>query len=101
MTVSEDVEASDIDKKLVKRTEDLKEQFDKAIVKLAHSSSLDLRIFFTMAHGYITGKIGQHVELFAKPNALMRLNDEFATTYLRAINGVPHAHWKRAFERPS
>jgi hypothetical protein len=57
----------------------------------------DLRIFFTFAHGYITKKIGRHVELFANPNALMRLNDSFATTYLNAMNGAPHNDWQRAF----
>jgi len=50
-----------------------------------------------MAHGYITGKIGQNIELFANPNALMRLNDSFATTYLRALNGAAHLDWQRAF----
>jgi hypothetical protein len=85
-----------IDRKLLDRTESLERQFDQAIAKLANSS-LDLRIFFTMAHGYITGKIGQHIELFANPNALMRLNDSFATTYLNAINGAAHHDWQRAF----
>jgi hypothetical protein len=85
-----------IDRKLLDRTESLERQFDLAIAKLANSS-LDLRIFFTMAHGYITGKIGRHIELFANPNALMRLNDSFATTYLHALNGMAHRDWQRAF----
>ena len=87
----------EIDKKLLARTQDLARQFDLAIAKLADSSSIDLRIFFTMAHGYITDRIAQCASLFDSPNALMRLNDSFATEYLRALNGHPHADWSRAF----
>ena len=86
-----------IDQTLLTRTQDLALQFDRAIVRLASATSVDLRIFFTMAHGYITNGIAQCVELFANPNALMRLNDCFATEYLKAINGKPHADWIRAF----
>jgi hypothetical protein len=86
-----------IDRTLLARTEELERKFDLAIAKLANTSALDLRIFFTMAHGYITGRIAQCVELFCNPNALMRLNDYFASEYLRAINGAPHADWNRAF----
>lgn len=84
------------DRTLLDRTKSLERQFDYAIAKLA-DSSLDLRIFFTMAHGYITGKIARHIELFTNPNALMRLNDSFATTYLNALNGGAHNDWQRAF----
>jgi hypothetical protein len=88
----------DIDRELLDRTLYLDAQFQKAIAKLANSSdSADLRIFFTMAHGYITGKIGKHIDLFANPNALMRLNDSFATTYLNALDGKPHDGWQKAF----
>lgn len=86
-----------IDRNLLARTQELARQFDLAIARLASAASIDLRIFFTMAHGYITDRIAQSVELFANPNALMRLNDCFATEYLKAINGQPHADWQRAF----
>ena len=86
-----------VDQKLLARTKSLKTEFDLAAAKLAWGSTLDLRIFFTISHGYITGKIGQHIELFANPNALMRLNDSFATAYLDALKGAPHNDWKRAF----
>jgi hypothetical protein len=86
-----------IDLALLNRTRDLARQFDAAIARLAGTPSIDLRIFFTMAHGYITARIAQCVELFNNPNALMRLNECFATEYLRAINGKPHADWIRAF----
>jgi hypothetical protein len=87
---------TDIDRKLLDRTRILESQFYQAIGRLANSS-LDLRIFFTMAHGYITGRIGQHIDLFANPNALMRLNDSFTTTYLSALNGMAHSDWQKAF----
>jgi hypothetical protein len=86
-----------IDPHLLARTKSLENQFDTAIGRLGSNSELDLRIFFTMAHGYITGKIGRHVELFTNPNALMRLNESFATAYLHALNGVAHGPWARAF----
>lgn len=74
----------------------LGDMFDAAAARLA-GPPVDLRIFFTLAHGYITKKIGKHIALFAKPNALMRLNDSFASTYLSAVNGSPHDGWQRAF----
>ena len=86
-----------VDPKLLARTNALDRQFQGAIVKLA-SSGLDLRLFFTMAHGYITAKIAKHIDLFNNPNALMRLNDSFATTFLRALDGAPHSDWQRAFK---
>jgi hypothetical protein len=86
-----------IDANLVSRTRFLRDQFDRAIVKLAGAAQVDLRIFFTMAHGYITGKIAKYPQLFASPNPLMRLNDAFASTYLKALEGAPHEDWKRAF----
>jgi hypothetical protein len=86
-----------VDPQLLARTKSLANLFDHAIVDLASSSSLDLRIFFTMAHGYITKRIGENIDLFAQPNALMRLNDNFATTYLNALGGAPHTDWQRAF----
>ena len=39
-------------------------QFDRAIVKLASSEVVDLRIFFTIAHRYLTQQIGDNIELF-------------------------------------
>jgi hypothetical protein len=50
-----------------------------------------------MAHGYITGRIARCVGLFNNPNAIMRLNDCFASEYLKAVNGAPHTDWERAF----
>jgi hypothetical protein len=85
-----------VDQQLLSRTIDLSAQFDHAIANLANAT-LDLRIFFTVAHKYITSKIARHVELFFNPNELMRLNDCFATTYLAAIKGHPHHDWERAF----
>jgi hypothetical protein len=87
----------EVDQNLLVRTQQLSRQFDVAIAKLASSASIDLRIFFTMAHGYITGRIAKCVDLFTNPNALMRLNECFATEYLKAINGKPHVDWMRAF----
>lgn len=87
----------DIDPRLLKRTQELDSQFDLAIARLASSETIDLRIFFTMAHGYITARIAECVRLFSNPNAIMRLNDSFASEYLRAVNGAPHADWLRAF----
>src|ERR1700722_10088591 len=86
-----------IDRTLLARTKQLDMVFDRAIAKLAAGQPIDLRIFFTMAHGYITRSIGQHIELFTNPNSLMRLNDSFATTFLKSINGAPHSDWQRAF----
>jgi hypothetical protein len=86
-----------IDRALLDRTKQLDTLFDRAIVNLASGAAIDLRIFFTMAHGYITRKIGQHIDVFNSPNPLMRLNDSFATTFLNAINGAPHNDWQRAF----
>jgi hypothetical protein len=86
-----------IDRTLLDRTKQLDTLFDRAIANLASSSVVDLRIFFTMAHGYITRRIGENIELFTNPNPLMRLNDSFATTYLQAIDGAPHNDWQRAF----
>lgn len=85
------------DAQLLKRTEELDAQFDRAIAKLATGPAIDLRIFFTMAHGYITGRIAECVRLFTNPNAIMRLNDSFASEYLKAVNGAPHLDWQRAF----
>jgi hypothetical protein len=86
-----------IDGALLARTKELDRLFDRAIVKLAGDSALDLRIFFTMAHGYITANIARCIGLFNNPNALMRLNDCFASEYLKAVNGAPHNDWNRAF----
>ena len=87
-----------IDKALLDRTVTLDKRFQSAIVRLASAPELDLRIFFTMAHGYITSKIAMHAQLLKNPNSLMRLNESFATTYLKAINGAPHADWQKAFQ---
>ena len=87
-----------VDGVLLARTNSLAKQFDLAISNLASGSALDLRIFFTMAHGYITRKIGTHIDLFNSPNPLMQLNDSVATTYLNALKGAAHADWKRAFK---
>ena len=48
-------------------------------LNLASSDSIDLRIFFTMAHGYITRRVFQCAKLFTNPNSLMHLNECFAT----------------------
>src|SRR5690349_4995549 len=87
-----------IDRTLLNRTNELDISFNKAIAKLASAPEVDMRLFFTMAHGYITNKIAENIALFSGPNALMRLNDEFATTYLNAINGKPHVGWQKAFK---
>ncbi len=86
-----------IDQTLLTRTKQLDTLFDRAIGRLAAGPVVDLRIFFTMAHGFITRQIGKHIDLFASPNPLMRLNDSFATTYLKALDGAPHNDWQRAF----
>jgi hypothetical protein len=87
---------ADIDQSLVARTNALVNRFNVAIARLA-GPPVDLRVFFTFAHCYITKKIAQHIDLFANPNSLMRLNEIFATTYLNAIEGAPHADWQKAF----
>jgi hypothetical protein len=87
---------AEIDQQLLARTKSLGDSFDAVARKLA-GPPVDLRIFFTFAHGYITKKIAKHIGLFNNPNALMRLNDSFATTYLNALNGAPHDGWQRAF----
>lgn len=86
-----------IDRALLNRTRMLGTLFDGAVARLA-GPPIDLRVFFTLAHGFITKKIAEHIDLFASPNTLMRLNDSFATTYLGAINGAPHHDWQRAFK---
>jgi hypothetical protein len=85
-----------IDGKLLARTKEIDVAFKTVAGRLAAAG--DPRLFFTHAHGYITGKIAKHIKLFSKPNALMRLNDSFATVYLRAINGNPHPGWMEAFK---
>lgn len=86
-----------IDQTLLARTKQLDTLFERAIARLAAGPTVDLRIFFTMAHGFITRQIGNHIDLFSSPNPLMRLNDSFATTYLKALDGSPHSDWQRAF----
>jgi hypothetical protein len=85
-----------IDQLLLERTNTLGSMLDLAAGRLA-GPPIDLRIFFTFAHGFITKQIAKHIDLFVNPNALMRLNDRFASTYLNAINGSPHNDWQRAF----
>jgi hypothetical protein len=85
-----------VDKTLLERTNLLGGMFDAATAKLT-GPPVDLRFFFTVAHGFITKSIAKHIDLFANPNALMRLNDSFASTYLTAINGHPHQGWQKAF----
>jgi hypothetical protein len=92
-----EVPMASIDPALLSRTNQLQNLFDSTIAKLANASTIDLRLFFTMAHAYITTKIGKHVQLFSNPNSLMRLNDSFSTTYLKALGGAPHDGWQRAF----
>jgi len=79
---------ANIDQSLLDRTNALGTQFDRAATNLI-APPVDLRCFFTFAHGYITKNIAKYIDLFINPNALMRLNDCFATTYLNAINGSP------------
>lgn len=86
-----------IDAALLARTKALGSMFDAAAGKL-QGPPIDLRVYFTWAHSYITKEIAKHIDLFANPNALMRLNDCFATTFLTAINGSPHSDWQRAFK---
>jgi len=86
---------ADVDQDLLNRTKQLGEMFDAAVARFDAKS--DLRVFFTRSHGYITKKIGTHINLFKNPNSLMRLNDSFATVYLNAINGSPHQGWQQAF----
>jgi hypothetical protein len=88
---------ADIDSKLLATTQDLGRQFDEAAKRLA-GPPVDLRIFFTFAHGFITKKIGKHIDLFRAPNPLMRLNESFATTYLANLRGPPNANWEKAFK---
>jgi hypothetical protein len=85
-----------IDQTLLDRTNALSTMFDNVARDLA-APPVDLRCFFTYAHGFITRNIAKHIDLFTNPNALMRLNDCFASTYLDAINGSPHHDWQRAF----
>jgi hypothetical protein len=80
---------------LLSQTDVLIKRFDAAIAKLKAAG--DIRVFFTFAHAYITKKIRKHIGLFAAPNALLRLNASFATTFLQAIEGSPHAAWQSAF----
>lgn len=87
---------ADIDQDLLAKTKQLGAGFDSLINRLV-GPPLDLRIFFTFAHGFITKKIAKHIALFNNPNALMRLNEQFATTYLNAMGGAPHSDWVRAF----
>jgi hypothetical protein len=89
------VTAESVDPALLARTDELVKLFDAAIAKLAAAN--DLRVFFTFAHAYITKKIRKHIGLFAAPNPLLKLNDSFATTFLNAVNGTPHAGWQSAF----
>jgi hypothetical protein len=69
--------------------------FNAAETKLRKAK--DLRLFFTLSHGYITKKIYKHIDLFNNPNSLMKLNDSFATAFLAAINGNPSGQWFSAF----
>jgi hypothetical protein len=57
----------------------------------------DFRWFFAFAHGKITQQINNNLGAFQRPNALIRLNIHFAEEFLRAIDGLPHQAWKRAF----
>ena len=86
---------ADVDTTLLGRTQYLSAQFESVAQRLRQT--VDTRVFFVYAHGYITRKIGEHIDLFTKPNPLMRLNDQFATTFLAAINGAPHDGWQKAF----
>lgn len=84
-----------VEQSLLNQTDGLIKRFDAAIAIL--KSAGDIRVFFTFAHAYITKKIRKHIGLFAAPNALLRLNESFATTFLQAIEGAPHTGWQRAF----
>ncbi|MDJ0641373.1 MAG: hypothetical protein QNJ15_01015 [Erythrobacter sp.] len=57
----------------------------------------DYRWFFTNSHAYITRQIHRHINLFKKPNDLMRLNSLFARDFLRSFK-TPHGRWKDAYE---
>ena len=57
----------------------------------------DLRWFFTYTHAMITRQINDNIDLFQRPNALIRLNMDFALTFLEALEGEPHKFWKQAF----
>lgn len=58
----------------------------------------DFRWFFTLAHAHITRQINSNLNLFQRPNALLRLNLHFAEEFIRALNGQPHEGWRRAFQ---
>ncbi len=59
----------------------------------------DLRWFFTKAHGEITRLINENLDVFQRPDALLRLNIHFAEEFVRALWGQPHEKWKAAFKR--
>jgi hypothetical protein len=84
-------------KELLAETEDLIRRFDANVNRL-QMPAVDPRVFFTIAHGYITKCIYANIDLFEAPDPLLRLNKDFATTFLRAIEGNPHDGWKRAFK---
>jgi hypothetical protein len=58
----------------------------------------DFRWFFTLAHAHITRQINSNLNLFQRPNALLRLNLHFAEEFIRALNGQAHDGWRKAFE---
>jgi hypothetical protein len=58
----------------------------------------DFRWFFTLAHAHITRQINSNLNLFQRPNALLRLNLNFAEEFIRALNGQPHEGWRHAFQ---
>ncbi len=57
----------------------------------------DYRWFFALAHGEITREMNLNITKFQQPNAIMRLNQNFAWEFIRALNGQPHEQWRRAF----
>ncbi len=82
---------------LINETQILIGRFDRNIARL-QQRPVDLRVFFTIAHAYITKCIFRNIDLFTAPDPLMRLNRDFATTFLNAIEGQPHPGWQRAFK---
>jgi len=88
---------ADYDKKLLAETYELGFQFDQAAKTLA-GPPVDLRIFFTFAHGFITKKSPKHIDLLRSPKARNGRYNHFAWTYLSNLSGHPNASWEKAFK---
>ena len=85
-----------LDKWLVQRNRHIEQKMLKAADD--YYAADDLRWFFTYAHAKITQQINNNLQRFQRPNAMLRLNMHFAEEFLRAVDGQPHAGWKKAFK---